>query len=111
VVKNSLIVVGLGYGDEGKGITTGFLCKKYPNSIVIRYNGGHQAGHTVYKTLDDYHIFSSFGSGTLQGIPTYWSSYCTFSPIHFLDELISLDENPKIFIDKHCPVTTHYDVL
>lgn len=111
MVKNSLIVVGLGYGDEGKGITTDFLCKKYPNSIVIRYNGGHQAGHTVYKTLDDYHVFSSFGSGTLQGVPTYWSSYCTFSPIHFLDELISLNENPKIFIDNHCPVTTHYDVL
>lgn len=111
MVKKSLIVIGLGYGDEGKGITTDFLCQKYPNSIVVRFNGGHQAGHTVYTSSNTHHVFSSFGSGTLRGITTYWSSYCTFSPIHFLDELRSLIKEPQIYIDNNCAITTHYDVL
>ena len=67
------IVIGLGFGDEGKGITTSYLCKKLEGTkIVVRFNGGHQAGHTVVFN-GKRHIFSSWGSGTLQGIPTYWS--------------------------------------
>lgn len=37
-------VIGLGFGDEGKGITTDFLCSKSEFPIVIRYSGGQQAG-------------------------------------------------------------------
>ena len=110
VKKNAYIVLGLGYGDEGKGLTTDFLCSKYENAIVIRFNGGHQAGHTVvHKNYS--HIFSSFGSGTLRNRPTYWSKYCTFSPFYFIEELEILPIKPIIFIDKKCPITTHYDIL
>ncbi|MGN6566862.1 MAG: adenylosuccinate synthetase [Flavipsychrobacter sp.] len=109
--KKASIVVGLGYGDEGKGLVTDYLCSLNEKSIVIRYNGGQQAGHTVVNN-NGQHIFSNFGSGTLRGVPTYWSSYCTFSPGFFLEEYHILDKvKPKIFIDKLCPITTHYDVL
>ncbi len=38
-------VVGLGWGDEGKGKIVDLLCADY--DVVVRYNGGANAGHTV----------------------------------------------------------------
>ncbi len=103
-----MIVLGLGYGDEGKGLTTSFLCSKVKNPIVVRFNGGNQAGHTVVYN-GKRHVFSGFGSGSLQGVPTYWSSYCTFYPSSFLREYNLLD-NPKIYVNPLCPVTTPFDI-
>lgn len=102
-------VLGSGFGDEGKGLTTSFLCSETRNPIVVRVNGGHQAGHTVYHENES-HVFSNFGSGTLQGAPTLWSHFCTFNPIDTNIESFSL-ENPYLFVHGLCPVTTPYDVI
>lgn len=106
-------VIGLGFGDEGKGVVTEYLCSQDPtNTIVIRFSGGPQAGHKVIKEKIE-HIFSSFGAGTLSGCPTYWSEYCTFEPISFLNELNILKAkniNPKIYLHPNCAVTTCYDM-
>lgn len=115
----SSIVLGAGYGDEGKGLVTSWLCSKNNSSwlnrepFVVRFSGGQQAGHTV--VLDrKRHVFSNFGSGTLQGVPTYWSKYCTFYPLSFMNEyhaLRMLGVKPVFYIDPRCPVTTPYDVF
>lgn len=103
-------IIGLGFGDEGKGLTTSYLCSEKKDPIVVRFNGGHQAGHTVVYN-GKRHVFSSFGSGTLQGVPTYWSKYCTFCPTGFMNEFIQLTSvTPKIYINPLCPVTTPYDI-
>lgn len=104
------IVLGLQYGDEGKGSTTSFLSKK--NDLVVRFNGGHQAGHTVV-TNGQRHIFSSFGSGTLNGAHTYISEYCTFYPKSFLNERAALNKlgiEPQHFIHPMAMVTTPFDI-
>src|SRR5690606_11070344 len=44
-MKN-IVVVGLQWGDEGKGKITDFLAQDA--DIVVRYQGGNNAGHTVY---------------------------------------------------------------
>jgi adenylosuccinate synthase len=111
--KKAFVVIGLGFGDEGKGLTTDFLARQHPNALVIRFNGGQQAGHTV-SVNGKRHVFSHFGSGTLRGIPTYWSGFCTFSPGAMLNEyraLQAINAGPVLWIDKLCPVSTHYDVL
>jgi adenylosuccinate synthase len=74
---NAKIVVGLGFGDEGKGITTDWLCSQNQKSIVIRFSGGQQAGHTVMIGDDKKHIHSNYGSGTLRGVPSYFSEHCS----------------------------------
>ncbi|RZK25566.1 MAG: hypothetical protein EOO43_05190 [Flavobacterium sp.] len=109
-MKKAYIIVGLGYGDEGKGLTTDYLCMHSSEPIVIRYNGGQQAGHTVV-TNNEVHVFSNFGAGTFRGVPTYWSSYCTFSPNYFIEEFGELSVKPKLYLDFFCSITTHYDVL
>ena len=103
-----MIVCGLNFGDEGKGLTTSFLCSITKNPLVVRFNGGHQAGHTVVYN-GKHHVFSSLGSGTLQGVPTYWSKYCTFYPTAFVNEIKLLDAF-AFFINPLCPVVTPYDL-
>lgn len=107
------IVLGSGFGDEGKGLTTSFLASLKRKPVVIRFNGGHQAGHTV-EINGHKHVFSCFGSGTLQGASTYWSRFCTFCPTTFLNEycdLVNHSIKPKITIDPLSPVCTPYDKL
>ncbi len=108
------IVIGLNYGDEGKGLFTDYLSIKFKNSIVNRYSGGQQAGHTVWKSDKLKHVFSNFGSGTLNNIPTYWMNTCTFDPISFTNELKILQKKgfePIIYIHPDTPVTTIFDIL
>lgn len=110
--SNSYAVIGLGFGDEGKGLTVNSLCQQLPHNLVIRYSGGQQAGHTVTLPDGRKHTFSNFGSGTFQGSPTYWSKHCTFDPEGIVREWAILKEKgttPRLYIDSKSPVTTPYD--
>jgi adenylosuccinate synthase len=40
-------VIGANFGDEGKGLITDYLCATQGAGMVVRFNGGAQAGHTV----------------------------------------------------------------
>lgn len=107
------VIVGLLFGDEGKGSFVNYLCSQVKNPIVVRFNGGHQVGHTVVHN-NKRHVFSNFGSGTLQGIPTYWSEYCTVSPIGVLKEGKVLNEmglKPIVYYNANAMVTTPFDIL
>lgn len=110
------IVIGLGFGDEGKGLTTNYLVEQLQKSgkvLVVRFSGGQQAGHTVVKDGVS-HVFSNFGSGTLSGAPTYWSKFCTIDPVGIAREYTVLREKgitPYLYIDDECPVTTPYDKI
>lgn len=124
------IVIGLGFGDEGKGVTTDMLAEglySFPKgykptlspALVVRFSGGHQAGHTVWKKRDGKlpytHVFAQIGSGALSGADTFYSRYCTFYPLAFAREYDSImgfanDFKPKVIIDKLAPVTTPFDV-
>ena len=39
------VIVGTQWGDEGKGRFTDYLAKEM--HLVVRYQGGHNAGHTI----------------------------------------------------------------
>lgn len=46
-------IVGANWGDEGKGKMTDFLARR--SDIVVRFQGGNNAGHTV---INDYGKFA-----------------------------------------------------
>ena len=105
-------VIGLGFGDEGKGMVTNYLSSKFVDTFVVRYSGGPQAGHTVCTKNGFRHIFSNFGSGTLNATSTYWSELCPIDPEAIVREKQVLFEkgfNPRLYIDNKCPVITPYD--
>ena len=104
-------VIGAGFGDEGKGKVVSHLCSYLPSPLVIRFSGGHQAGHRVMVNGVD-HVFSNFGSGTIQGIPTYWSEHCTVDPVGLINEYNILQAkgvDPIIYLNERCPTTTPFD--
>jgi len=108
-------VVGLGFGDEGKGHVVDWLCSEYRNNnpSVIRFSGGHQAAHHVVRKDGRDHVFAHFGSGSFEGVPTYWSKYCPVNPVALLHEYNLLREKgvqPLLYIDPKCPVTTPYEI-
>jgi adenylosuccinate synthase len=107
------IVLGAGFGDEGKGHVVDKLVNS-PADLVIRFSGGQQAGHTVYHSPTIKHSFSNFGSGTLKGATTFWSNFCTFDPVSVVKEfekLTLLQIHPLLMVDPLSMVTTPYDIL
>ena len=56
-------VVGINWGDEGKGRMVDLLAEK--NEIVVRYQGGNNAGHTVINERGKY-ILNLLPSGILR---------------------------------------------
>src|SRR5438067_5688792 len=45
-LMGNVIVLGAQWGDEGKGKVVDLLAERF--DIVARYQGGHNAGHTVF---------------------------------------------------------------
>lgn len=105
-------VIGKNFGDEGKGQTVDRLCRG-KNALVVRNNGGAQAGHTVWDG-DFRFVFHQLGSGSYRGCPTFWGR-------SFLPDLLKLGEEVEafrqlssfntVYADPNCACTTVYDVL
>ena len=86
------IVLGLTHGDEGKGKVTHHLCKNKDYTHVIRYNGGCNAGHTIFhggKKFITHHI----PCGVFYGIKSIIGPGCVINPKKFLEEIDNLEKN------------------
>lgn len=88
-MKEVKVVIGKNFGDEGKGAMVHKLSRN-GNSIVVRHNGGAQAGHTVEEGAFRF-VFHQLGSGSRNGCPTYWSHT-------FLPDLLKLGEEAEDFV-------------
>ncbi len=62
-MKN-ISIIGLQWGDEGKGKIVDYLSKDY--KVIVRFQGGPNAGHTVYVNNKKY-IFHQLPSGLIWG--------------------------------------------
>jgi adenylosuccinate synthase len=83
------VIVGLQWGDEGKGKTTDFLAEQV--AMVVRYQGGDNAGHTVVRGDEVFklhlvpsgvlypHITSVIGSGVVVNPATLISELDTLT--------------------------------
>lgn len=105
-------VIGANFGDEGKGLVTDYLST--PETLVVRFNGGSQAGHTVVDPDGRRHVFHHFGSGSFRGAETFLSRFFIVNPIMFgieHRELLTKGLKPKIRMDPDCPLTTPFDMM
>lgn len=111
------IVLGTLWGDEGKGNTVQWLCRKAleegKQPCVVRFSGGPQAGHTVvYNGIT--HVCSSFGSGVLLGVPTLYIEGL-IDPLCVKNERKELEKkgirNPVLKVLPLVHYITPYDVL
>ncbi len=105
-------VIGANFGDEGKGLMTDYFSTN--ETLVVRYNGGAQAGHTVVTPEKKRHVFSHFGSGSFAGATTFLSKYFICNPMLWKKELKTLSDlgvNPKLMFDPEAYLTLPYDML
>lgn len=114
-MKTANAVIGAAWGDEGKGLMTDYLAHKYiGDCVVIRFNGGAQAGHTVVAPTGKKHIFHHICSGSFAGAATYLSNHFIVNPIMFRQEYEELESKgikPYVMVDKQCIVTDPFDMM
>ena len=111
--RRAIQVVDLAYGDCGKGTVVDSLARRHPDALVVRFNGGPQAGHNVVTADGRHHTFSQFGSGSfVPGVSTFLSRFMLIEPYAMLNEAGHLadigvaDPFARLSIDARCPVIT-----
>jgi len=91
---NTIAIVGLSWGDEGKGKFVDFLAQK--SDIVVRYNGGNNAGHTINADGVKYK-FKLIPSGAPLEKEVIIGNGCVVDPKVLIEEIESLRKlNKKI---------------
>lgn len=98
------VIVDLQAGDTGKGKVAHSLCKSKNYTHVVRYNGGGNAGHTVYHegTKIVTHLIPV---GVLYGIKSIIGPGCVINVEKLNDEIeylesFGFDIKKYLFIDK-----------
>ena len=80
----NVAVVGAQWGDEGKGKIVDWLSNRA--DVVVRFQGGHNAGHTLVVG-DKVYKLSLLPSGLVQGKPSIIGSGVVVDPWHLLEEI------------------------
>lgn len=83
-------IIGLQFGDEGKGKLTDFLSEKY--DIIVRYQGGDNAGHSIQINNNKFHV-RLIPSGVFKGKTVVIGNGVVLNPKILLSELEYLKEN------------------
>lgn len=110
---STYVVVGLQYGDEGKGKITDVLSAK--SDYVVRFQGGDNAGHTVYAG-DEKFVLHLLPSGVLQ-CPgkCIIANGVVVNPKAFMNEIAQLESKgmrtDHIFISRRAHVIMPYHIL
>lgn len=85
----NVVIVGMQWGDEGKGKVVDLICPAFDG--VVRYQGGHNAGHTV-KFADRHFALHLIPSGILHGgMGCVLGNGMVVAPDAFFDELEGLE--------------------
>ncbi len=113
----SAVVVGLQWGDEGKGKVVDYLSPKY--DIVARFQGGNNAGHTIIFDGKTYKL-SLIPSGIFCGKIAYIGAGVVIDPTVLLAEMkyieemnfdvasyLKIAENTHVILDLHKKLDAH----
>jgi adenylosuccinate synthase len=80
------VVIGMQYGDEGKGKIANQMAMSSEYDYVFRFNGGGNAGHTIY--LNDEKIVTHLvPCGILHGIPSVIGNGCVINTQKLFEEI------------------------
>src|SRR5688572_11107190 len=110
-MKKNVAVVGLQWGDEGKGKIVDILSEDF--DCVARYQGGHNAGHTV-NIGGQRHVLHLIPSGIFhQGVSCVIGTGVVLDPQAFIEESSALEKagisiDGRLFISNRCHVILPY---
>ena len=82
-MKNTAII-GLQWGDEGKGKIVDYLADNF--DAVVRFQGGHNAGHTIKVDNKTYKL-NLLPSGVIRGNFSVIGSGVVVDPVALFNEI------------------------
>jgi len=83
----NVTVIGAQWGDEGKGKIVDWLASRA--DVVVRFQGGHNAGHTLVVGDQTYKL-SLLPSGIVRGTLSVIGNGVVLDPWHFREEVAKL---------------------
>ena len=87
---SNIIVLGAQWGDEGKGKIVDLFSDRF--AIVVRYQGGHNAGHTVFIGPTKY-VLKLIPSGVLRpGVTAVIGNGVVIDPAALIQEMDALEK-------------------
>ncbi len=101
-------IIGLQWGDEGKGKIVDYLSEHF--DLVVRYQGGNNAGHTVIVNDTTYKL-NLIPSGVIRGKTCYLGQGVVLDPNHFSREYDQIKKklvNPKVFLSSNISLILDY---
>src|SRR6266704_1997539 len=108
-----VVVVGAQWGDEGKGKIVDVLAERA--DLVVRYQGGANAGHTVDTGAGEF-VLHQIPSGIIQGAVCLVGNGVALDPETFFTELDALESrgvrtDHKLYVSDRAHLTLPYHKL
>src|SRR5947199_144684 len=108
-----VVVVGAQWGDEGKGKIVDVLAERA--DLVVRYQGGANAGHTVHTTAGEF-VLHQIPSGILQGAVCIVGNGVVLDPETLFTELDALTSRGirtehKLYVSERAHLTLPFHKL
>src|SRR5277367_483147 len=104
----NIIVLGAQWGDEGKGKVVDLFSESF--QIVARYQGGHNAGHTVFIGEKKF-VLKLIPSGILRpGLKAVIGNGVVIDPVALLDEMETLGK-AGIDVSKQLAISNRAHVI
>ena len=111
-MKRNLAIVGVQWGDEGKGKIVDILSEGY--DCVARYQGGHNAGHTV-SFGNRRHVLHLIPSGVFHpGVKCVIGGGVVLDPLALIEETdaireaMSVSVEGRLFVSNRCHLILPY---
>ncbi|MCL5291803.1 MAG: adenylosuccinate synthase [Actinobacteria bacterium] len=105
-----IIVIGAQWGDEGKGKVTDWLANEM--DFVVRYQGGHNAGHTVVHDGKELRLHLLPSGVLYSNITSVIGNGLVVDPKALLDELSDLERagvgRPKLVLSSNAHLIMPY---
>ena len=101
-------VIGLQWGDEGKGKIVDYLSEDF--DLVVRYQGGNNAGHTVIVDDTTYKL-NLIPSGVIRGKICFLGQGVVLDPNHFSNEYDQIKKkinNPEVYLSSNISLILDY---
>ena len=108
------VIVDLSYGDCGKGKVTHSLLKNNDYTHVLRYNGGCNAGHTIFHNGEKF-VTHHIPAGVFYGVRSIIGPGCVVSKQQFVRELQELRskglETDDVWIARNAHLITPHHIV
>jgi adenylosuccinate synthase len=109
---NSLVIIGSQWGDEGKGKVVDWLMQK--SDIVVRFQGGHNAGHTLVingkkivlhllpSGVLHESVISCLGNGMVVSLPDLFKEISSLAKQEvFVENRVKISESCHLLLPYH----------